>query len=138
MKHPLLLLAAALATVALAACHHTDDSSLRQAAQAYLDAAANDRLDEALQRSTPSWQETLTAVATVVENYGDSASLASDRPATVTITATRFLSDTSATVAYHKKTPRRDIDRIIEMRLRDGQWLAHRSVRQMIPPDEEK
>lgn len=58
----------------------------------------------------------------------DSSYIEKNTPATIRIDSVTFSSDTSATVYYYKKTPIREDNISLEMRLRNGEWLAHQVI----------
>lgn len=58
----------------------------------------------------------------------DKAYIQSDTPAELEITNLEFTSDTSAIATYHKVTPIKDLTGTLELRKRDGVWLAHTPI----------
>ena len=58
----------------------------------------------------------------------DTAYIKSDTPASIEIVNVRIISDTVASVQYHKQTPIKDFIDTLELRKRDGRWLAHSPI----------
>ena len=58
----------------------------------------------------------------------DTGYIAKDTPASIEIISTNILSDSSALVVYHKTTPIKDFTDTLELRKRDGNWLAHSPI----------
>ena len=58
----------------------------------------------------------------------DTAYIAKDTPAEVDIETVERTSDTTAMVHYRKRTPIKDMAYNLEMRKRDGRWLAHSPI----------
>lgn len=113
----------------------TDEQNAKNVAYAYSYAMANYRVDEAEAYAT---EETKTStlikarqlVAAVGETY-----IKSDTPAELEITDITFPDDTSAIATYHKKTPIKDFSGTVELRKRNGKWLAHDPIPVVVIPD---
>lgn len=120
------LLAATLASSLFAACSSSPEKeSIEQAAYNYCVATSNYDLDAAEAFCTEETAKHTLAVGRHLLTLVDSSYIASDTPATIEIKSVKQLSDTSAYAVYHKQTPRKDYVDTMQMRKRDGQWLAH-------------
>lgn len=102
-----------------------EKESIGQAAYNYCVATSNYDLDAAEAFCTEETAKHTLAVGRHLLTLVDSSYIASDTPATIEIKSVKQLSDTSAYAVYHKQTPRKDYVDTMQMRKRDGQWLAH-------------
>lgn len=111
----------------VAACNSSspEKESIEQAAYNYCVATSNYDLDAAEAFCTEETAKHTLAVGRHLLTLVDSSYIASDTPATIEIKSVKQLSDTSAYAVYHKQTPRKDYVDTMQMRKRDGQWLAH-------------
>ena len=113
----------------LAACNSTE-REVRSNAEKYIMALAEYDLDAARPYAT---EETCTMTLDFIESNimptVDTAYIAQNTPAEIKIDSIVFASDTAATVYYRKSTPiQTNTPAVIDMRLRNGQWLAHQLV----------
>lgn len=123
MKRTLLLASAIL----LFSCS-SNKSDVRQAAYDYCFAMANYDVDRAEQYATKETREvTLIMARNLVKAVGKDY-IASDTPASIEIQSVRIDNDTIAHATYHKVTPIKDFVDTLELRKRDGVWLAHALV----------
>lgn len=104
------------------------NKEIKDAAYNYNYAVANYHLDEAEQYCTLETSATLLNTARNLMQFVDSSYIASDTPATIVIVSVRQMSDTTAYVVYHMQTPIRELSDTLEMRKRDGRWLAHSPI----------
>ena len=111
--------------VVCTACASPDEKAVREAAYNYAYALASYHFDDAAPYATEETIATTISTAKTLMPLVDSAYIASDSPATIEITQVDFISDTSATVSYHKVTPIKDFNGTVELRRRDGSWLVH-------------
>lgn len=127
MRKTMLLLLAAFAV--LTSCGH--DSALKNNAMQYAQAMADYDLDRAYPYATPETQTmTLDYFKTSLLPALDTAYIASNTPATLYLDSIIHVSDTQATVYFHKKTPIQPrVNGVLDMRLRNGQWLAHQPIK---------
>ena len=127
MRKTVLLLLAAFA--GLASCGH--DSALKNNAMQYAQAMADYDIDRAYPYATPETQTlTLDYFKTALIPALDTAYIASNTPATLYLDSIIHVSDTQATVYFHKKTPLQPhVNCVLDMRLRNGQWLAHQPIK---------
>ncbi len=111
----------------ITACNSSspEKESIEQAAYNYCVATSNYDLDAAEAFCTEETAKHTLAVGRHLLTLVDSSYIASDTPATIEIKSVKQLSDTSAYAVYHKQTPRKDYVDTMQMRKRDGQWLAH-------------
>lgn len=123
-KSRLLLPITALLALA-AACTSSPTSEIESAAQGYLDAMGNYRIDDAMPYASRETREKTIPTFNFIMAHTDTAYVNSNRPATITIHNTRMLSDTSATVYYHKSTPIKETDDSVTVILEDGKWLVN-------------
>lgn len=107
-----------------AACTNSPTKEIEAAAQGYLDAMGNYRIDEAAPYATQQTREKTIPAFNFIMEHSDSAYINSNKPATITIHNTRMLSDTSARVYYHKSTPIKEVDDSVDLLLEEGQWLV--------------
>lgn len=105
------------------------DKNLLSNAEKYIDALANYDFESARQYATPETKQiTLQYFEGFIMPILDSSYIEKNTPATIRIDSVTFSSDTSATVYYYKKTPIRADNITLEMRQRNGQWLAHQVI----------
>lgn len=111
----------------ITACNSSspEKENIGQAAYNYCVATSNYDLDAAEAFCTEETAKHTLAVGRHLLTLVDSSYIASDTPATIEIKSVKQLSDTSAYAVYHKQTPRKDYIDTMQMRKRDGQWLAH-------------
>lgn len=124
MRHTTIAMAAMLTLAATACCHTSDERQIRQAAQGYLDATGNYLVDEAIPFATARTRELSIPAMNYIMQHADTAYINSNRPATITLTEVKMLSDTSARVLYHKHTPIKEVDDSVTVLKEDGQWLV--------------
>lgn len=117
----ILMLAAALA--AATSCTNPT-KEIEAAAQGYLDAMGNYRIDDAAPYASRETREKTIPTFNFIMAHTDTAYVNSNRPATITIGSTRMLSDTTARVYYHKSTPIKEVDDSVNVILEEGQWLV--------------
>lgn len=109
------------------ACH-TDKQNATKAAYEYSYAMANYLVDQAEPFATEETKSTTLLKARQLINAVDKAYIQSDTPAELEITNLEFTSDTSAIATYHKVTPIKDFSGTLELRKRNGVWLAHTPI----------
>lgn len=105
------------------------NKEIKNAAYNYNYAVANYQIDEAVQYCTDETNNTTLKTARFLMQFVDSSYISSDTPATIDIVSVKRLSDTTASVVYHKQTPIKDFTDTLEMRKRDGRWLAHDPIK---------
>lgn len=86
---------------------------------------ANYRFDDATPFATEETAITTIHTANILIRNIDSSYIESDMPANIEITRVDILDDTTADVTYRKTTPIKDFSGTLQMRKRNGQWLAH-------------
>lgn len=111
----------------LTSCH-TDRQNATKAAYEYSYAMANYQIDQAEPFATEETKNTTLVKARQLVNAVDKAYIQSDTPAELEITNLEFTSDTSAIATYHKTTPIKDFSGTLELRKRNGVWLAHTPI----------
>lgn len=117
------------ATTLLCSCKH-EENMIKKVAYNYSFAMANYRVDEAAQYATEETKNTtLVKAKTLVEAVGEDY-VKSDTPATIEITSLNIIDDTTAIAVYHKVTPIKDFSGNLELRKRDGKWLAHTPLKE--------
>ena len=93
---------------------------------------ADYNIDEAYPLATPETQKYTLDYFKHLLTIVDSNYIASNTPASTAIDSVVHIDDTQAVVYYHKKTPLHPhLCANVEMRLRDGQWLAHQPINPM-------
>ena len=105
------------------------DPLLLSNAEKYIDAMANYDIESARQYAT---DETKNITLQFIEGFMmpklDSSFIKKNTPAIIRIDSVTSADDTTATVYYNKKTPIRTDVVTLDMRLRNGQWLAHQVI----------
>lgn len=115
----------------------TEDSII-EAAYNYSYAMANYNVQKAAPYATEETQKTtLVRAQNLIQAVGNDY-IESDTPAKIKITSVEITSDTSAYAIYHKTTPRKDFSDTLQLRKRDGKWLAHALMKQVAPPSEQQ
>lgn len=113
----------------------TDEQNAKNVAYAYSYALANYQVDEAEAYATEETKSTTLIKARQLVAAVGEAYIKSDTPAELEITDITFPNDTSAIATYHKKTPIKDFSGTVELRKRDGKWLAHDLIPIVSVPD---
>lgn len=121
-KHIVFILV--LGAVILFSCKN-DEQMIQQVAYAYSYAMANYHVDEAEEYATEETRNTTLVKARGLVKAVGEAYIQSDTPAEIEIVEVEMVSDTSAIATYHKTTPIKDMTGTLELRKRDGKWLAH-------------
>ena len=116
-----------LLSVLCFACNN-EMRNVKAAANNYLMAVSLYDVDGAERYCTEETKETTLHMALYLLQYVDSSYLESDKPVVIDIISAKSTSDTTATVHFHKVTPIKDITDSLEMRKRDGKWLAHAPI----------
>ena len=111
----------------LVACN-SEMRRIELAANDYLMAVSLYDLDGAESYCTEETSKTTLVIGRYLMAYTDSSFFEQDKPVTIDITDVRCTTDTTATVHFHKVTPIKDITDSLEMRKRDGKWLAHAPI----------
>lgn len=106
----------------------SEKKQIEHSAYEYSDAVANYDIDGAETYCTRETSVTFLKTARFLMQFVDSSYISSDTPATIDIVSVKRLSDTTASVVYHKQTPIKDFTDTLEMRKRDGRWLAHAPI----------
>ena len=121
--------------LAMASCSHKPvtmdsvDSSFRANATAYIEAMANYDIASARPHATEETNNvTLNYFDKAMEMLEDSTFIQQNTPAVIRYDSIVFTSDTSATVYYNKQTPIQNANATLNMRLRNGEWLAHQVI----------
>ncbi|MBO7101122.1 MAG: hypothetical protein J6V98_03780 [Bacteroidales bacterium] len=113
----------AIASLTLYAC--SNNHAIKEAAYNYSYAMANYQVDDAAKYSTNETIETTIEYAHHIINKIDTAYIIADTPAIIEIASTNKTSDTTAYAIYHKVTPIKDFRDTLQLRKREGKWLAH-------------
>lgn len=68
---------------------------------------------------------------TILKNMSEEGkeNIKKNTPAEFSNVQVEIFDDTSANVSFHKKTPLAEADASVEMRKRDGKWLAYQPIR---------
>lgn len=111
----------------LVACNN-DTATIKDAAYSYSYALANYNLNEAELYCTEETKVSFLATSRYMISLLDTAYIARDTPAEVDIETVERTSDTTAVVHYRKRTPIKDLTYDLELRKRDGKWLAHAPI----------
>lgn len=137
MKHKIPFLLLAMFCIIASACS-SDETQVRKAAQKYLNATANYRIDEAMPYASQVTRETtLPFVRDVVIPLTDSNYIKANQPATILIDSIQVLCADTAKVNYTKTTPIRVLSADIMMVKEGGKWLAHMPIDPPQPQTEE-
>lgn len=121
MKH---ILPGTLMLSILVGCS-SERKDIEHAAYGYLDAMANYRLEDARTYASSMTNETTLEIYSNLLANLDSAYIASNTPATITLGKCQTTSDTTAYVLFHKSTPITQQDDTLRLIKEKGAWLAH-------------
>ena len=122
-KKSTFLLAIAGLCFALTGCNN-NERQIRKAAQGYLDATGNYKIEEAYPYATKTTRETtLPYLTDYLIPMADSNYIKANTPATIVIDSVTIMGDT-AWVSYTKKTPLRGLKNQICLIKEDGKWLV--------------
>lgn len=103
---------------------------IKHVAQAYLDALANYKVEEAKPYATSETCNTTLLVAAQLVTMVDTAYIISDTPATIDIQEVVIENDSMAVVKYVKNTPiKHDMQGSLHLVKRDQKWEAHDLIR---------
>lgn len=111
------------ALLLLAACSGTD-RQLEDNARAYATAMANYRFDNARPFATDETADVTLRFYSQLMRSADTAYINANIPAEITIRSVDMTSDSTALVAYSKKSPGTKRDCTLRMKLVQGRWLA--------------
>lgn len=127
IKKPILITTAVI--LCLTACTNTEHK-VRKNAEKYIKAMAEYDFEAARPFATEETQcTTLDFIESNIMPTVDTAYIAQNTPAKITIDSVCFASDSAATVYFRKSTPiQTNTPATVEMRLRNGQWLAHQII----------
>lgn len=117
------------AIVCLAACD-SEKRQIEKAAYGYCHATANYDIDAARPFCTEETSRTTLVKAKELMALVEPDVIEANMPAEIAITGVRQTSDTAAIATYHKSTPIKSYTDSIELRKRDGRWLAHSPLAQ--------
>lgn len=131
MKSKVLLFAFATIVFATASCQQptSDKKQVKQVAYAYEQALGDYDLAVARHYAT---EETKSKTLVVAEKLMKSVSrenIEANMPAKIKISKVKILSDTTATANWHKETPIKECSGTLELRKRNGKWLAHDMIK---------
>lgn len=107
----------------------------QQVAYAYSYAMANYQVDDAAEYATEETKNTTLVKARTLMNAVGNEYIKSDTPAEIEITNIELMSDTVAIATYHKTTPIKDMTGTLELRKRNGEWLAHIPLKETQMPE---
>ncbi|MBP3762367.1 MAG: hypothetical protein J6I49_00630 [Bacteroidales bacterium] len=125
MKYKFIYTLLAAGAVAAACGGGKRDADIAEAAYNYCMATSVYDIDAAEAYCTEESARKTLQTARYLMQFVDSAYIASDSPVEITIKKTRQTSDTTAYAVYHKTTPIKDFTDTVQLRKRDGRWLAH-------------
>ena len=124
MKKSAAILYASVLAAALTTACNPEKEAAKSVAYEYSAAMANYDIDKAETYVTPETKETLRRARNIVRGVGEEY-IRQDTPATIEITDITIKDDTIAVASYHKHTPIKDFDGTLDLRKRNGNWLAH-------------
>ena len=114
--------------MALCCSCNNEKEQIQQAAYGYSVAMANYDIDGAEPFCTEETSTTMLSTARYLLQFVDSSHIAADTPASIEIVSVKQMSDTTACAVFHKTTPIKDFSDTLELRKRDGKWLAHAPI----------
>ena len=117
-----------LVVLCLTACN-TEKKEMKEVAYNYCFATGNYQIDEAEHYATKETIEKTLPMARFFVSQIDTAYIVSDTPAEITITKVKRTTDTTAFAIYHKITPIKDFSDTLQLRKREGKWLAHAPIK---------
>lgn len=131
MKRNLIVCLAALACFA---CNGLQKESplVEEAAHGYLVAIANYRFDEAEPYSSKQTVENTLVVFNRMMKFTDTAYVAKNTPAEITITGVKVLTKKTALAYYHKHSPITELDDTVSVIKENGRWVVDDYVQE--PP----
>ena len=131
MKTPLsIFFVVPMLLLLFAACG--EKKQIEQAAYGYLDAVSNYRFDDADAFVTPETRDVTLAFFKAMLQHTDTAFIASNTPATITLGSVMRPNDSTARVTYKKVSPIKEHSDTINLVKRDGQWLVDLVIN--VPP----
>ena len=124
-RHYKLFITMLWSAILLSACN-SDEQKIKDAAQGYLDAMANYRIEEAEPYATEETRNiTLQFVKqAIMPNLAPNV-IPDNTPATIKINSVEITTDSTATVAYTKTTPNETLNETIGMLKRNDEWRVH-------------
>lgn len=112
----------------LAACGNNENRLIEETAYNYTFAMANYNVDQAEPYATEETKNTTFVMAKKLMTAVGNNYIASDTPAKIEIENVEKKNDTVAIAIYHKTTPIKDFSDTLNLRKRNGQWLAHAPI----------
>ena len=127
MKHKLTAFAifSVITFIACTSNNKKAEQEISEVAYNYCVATSNYNIDSAALFSTEEHTQTALATARFLLQYVDSAYIASDSPATITIKDVSVTTDTTAYAVYHKQTPIKDFVDTLDLCKENGRWLVY-------------
>lgn len=120
-----------LALLLACSCMSTE-REVRNVAQHYLDATSRYDVPDACRFCTPETAKGLQMVNNTIMRNVDPEYIELNKQAKVKITSVTLTSDTTAVVAFRKRTPLANNDGDLDLVFRDGRWMANVDIN--IPP----
>lgn len=113
------------ALLLLATACGSDKAEIEQTAYGYLDAMGNYRFEEAIPYASQRTIETTIDFFSGMLPHTDTAYIASNTPAKITIKGVHQTSDTTAYALFHKSTPITQQDDTLRLVKEQGLWKAN-------------
>lgn len=114
--------------VCIAAACSTEKKQINDAARHYLQATADYDVSTAINYCTPETGNALRTIERTLLSIADSNYIKENTPAEITLKKTILTTDTTAKVAYHKKTPIQQFSDTLNLVKRDGRWMAQINI----------
>lgn len=130
MKKSTCFILAASTCLLLNSCKH-EEKIIEKVAYNYSYAMANYDLESAAKYATEETKNTTLRKADYLVKAVGEKYIESDTPASIEIIKLEKVNDTTAYVVYHKKTPQKDFSARLYLLKRDGQWLAHKPIKEI-------
>ena len=125
MKTHRLFLLLSIAALLTTACTGKEDKAIEEAAYGYAQALADYSVDDAVPYASQRTAEvTLDYYRAIVANT-DSSIIASNTPASITITKVERLTDSTADALYHKSSPLTQLDDTLHLVKEKGRWVVN-------------
>lgn len=109
--------------LSLAACNR-QGAEIADVAKAYAEAVGNYDFEAAEPYVTDETRATTLDFFKKVGALTDTSYIRSNTPAIITIRKVNLVSDTTATVSYHKSTPISEQDDTLQLVCQQGRWLV--------------
>lgn len=107
----------------------SDKKLVKSVAYEYEQALGNYDIKTAYDYATDETRKQTLVIAESLMKSVSRKNIEANMPAKIKISKVKILNDTTATANWHKKTPIKECSGTLELRKRNGKWLAHDMIK---------